>query len=88
MAREVVIVDGMRTAFGRQGGSLKDFSGSQLAVMVAKGLLEKTQLLEKGGHVDSVMCGSAAVEATASSPARYVALGCGLRDTSASTVEM
>ena len=88
MAREVVFVDGMRTAFGRQGGSLKDFSGTQLATIVAKALLEKTQLLEKGGHVDSVMCGSAAVDATASSPARYVALGCGLEDTSASTVEM
>ena len=88
MAREVVFVDGMRTAFGRQGGSLKDFSGVQLAIHVTRQLLEKTQLQEKGGKVDSVMCGSAAVDSTAVSPARYVALGCGLEETSASTVEM
>jgi len=88
MAREVVFVDGMRTAFGRQGGSLKDLSGAQSAVIAAKALLEKTQLLERGGKVDSVMCGCAAVDAAATSPARYVALGCGLRSSSASTVEM
>jgi len=88
MAREVVLVDGMRTAFGRQGGSLKDFSGSQLAIQVVKALLAKTQLLEKGGKVDSVMFGSAAIDSTAASVARYVALGAGLESTSASSVEM
>ena len=42
--REVVLVDGMRTAFGKRGGSLKTFNGTDLAVLVAKALLNKTQL--------------------------------------------
>ena len=86
--REVVLVDGMRTAFGKRGGSLKDFDGSQLAVLVAKGLLAKTQLLERGAQPDTVMCGSALLDSGASSPARYVALGCGFEDTAGITVEM
>ena len=57
--REVVLVDGMRTAFGKRGGSLKDFNGSDLAVLVAKGLLEKYQLFERGAVPDTIMCGSA-----------------------------
>ena len=79
--REVVLVDGMRTAFGKRGGSLKEFSGSQLAVLVAKGLLKKTQLLERGAKPDTILCGSALLDSGTSTPARYVALGCGLEDT-------
>ena len=86
--REVVLVDGMRTAFGKRGGSLKEFSGTQLAVLVAKGLLEKTQLLERGAKLDSIICGSALIDSRASTPARYVALGCGLEDTVGITTEM
>ena len=86
--REVVLVDGMRTAFGKRGGSLKGFNGSQLAVLVAKGLLEKTRLLELGAKPDTIMCGSALLDSGSSTPARYVALGCGLEDTAGITVEM
>ena len=86
--RDVVLVDGMRTAFGKRGGSLKEFSGTQLAILVAKGLLEKTQLLERGAKLDSIVCGSALIDSSASTPARYVALGCGLEDTVGITTEM
>lgn len=86
--REVVLVDGMRTAFGKRGGSLKGFSGSQLAILVAKGLLEKTQLLERGAKPDTIMCGSALIDSGSLTPARYVALGLGLEDTAGITVEM
>ena len=86
--REVVLVDGMRTAFGKRGGSLKDFNPSQLGIMVAKGLLDKTQLLERGAKPDTIVCGSAFVDCGSSSPARYVTLGCDLEDTAAITVEM
>ena len=86
--REVVLVDGMRTAFGKQGGSLKDFHGSQLAVLVAQGLLKKTQLLERGAKPDTIMCGSALIDSGTSTAARYVALGCGLEDTAGITIEM
>jgi acetyl-CoA C-acetyltransferase len=86
--REVVLVDGMRTAFGKRGGSLKTFNGTDLAVLVAKALLNKTQLLERGAKPDTIMCGSALIDSGSSSPARYVALGCDLEDTAGITVEM
>ena len=86
--REVVLVDGMRTAFGKRGGSLKTFYGSELAVLVAKGLLEKTQLLQRGAKPDSILCGSALMDGGSCTPARYVALGCDLEDTAGITVEM
>ena len=47
--REVVFVDGMRTPFGKQGGTLKDICGSDLAAMTVKALVAKTGVLEKGG---------------------------------------
>ena len=52
MAREVVFVDGVRTAFGRRGGSLRDFYPTELSAMAVRGLLEKTKILEKD-KVDS-----------------------------------
>lgn len=42
MCREVVIVDGMRTPFGRRGGTLKDIYATDLSVIAVKALLEKT----------------------------------------------
>lgn len=41
MNREVVFVDGVRTAFGRRGGSLRDFYPTELSAMAVRGLLEK-----------------------------------------------
>ena len=89
MAREVVFVEGTRTPFGKQGGTLRDIYATDLAVAAVKGLLEKTQLIEKGGKVDSVFFGSAAGCGHAYTPARYIALMSGLpTETSASFVEM
>ena len=87
-AREVVFVDAVRTAFGRMGGTLKDFFASQLAGITIKGLLEKTRIHERA-HVDSVFLGSAAHCSVANNPARWAALAGGLdHKTSASYVEM
>ena len=89
MAREVVFIDGMRTAFGRQGGSLKDLFASEYAATVVKALVAKTQVLERGGKVDSVFCGAAAGDAKSYCPARYISLAAGLpQETTASYVEM
>ena len=86
--REVVLVDGMRTAFGRMGGTIRDFFCSQLGGIALKGLLEKTKIAEKA-HVDSVFAGSAAHCSHALNPARWVSLAAGLPlETSASYVEM
>ena len=49
--REVVIVDGMRTAFGRMGGALRPFTPVQLAGMTIKGLCEKTDILNRAFRV-------------------------------------
>ena len=58
MDRRGVVVDGMRTAFGRNGGSLRGLYTTDLCAEAIKGLLKKTQLLEKT-KVDAVYLGSA-----------------------------
>lgn len=86
--REVVLVDGTRTAFGRMGGTIRDFFCSQLGGIALKGLLEKTKISEKT-LVDSVFAGSATHCSQALNPARWVTLASGLPyETSASYVEM
>jgi acetyl-CoA acetyltransferase family protein len=86
--REVVFVDGVRTAFGRMGGALRDIPASKLASIAVKGLLEKTKIKEKA-HVDAVFMGIAAHCSAALNPARWTALDAGLGyETSASYVEM
>ena len=86
--QEVVFVDGVRTAFGRMGGTLKDIYASKLGALAIDGLLEKTNIKEKA-HVDSVFMGSATGCSQAGNPARHAMLASGLDyETSASYVEM
>lgn len=86
--KEVVIVDGVRTAFGRRGGSLKDFLPTDLSILAVNGLLRKTGILERG-KVDSLFLGSAFGDVHSLGPARYTVLGSDLPiETSASYVEM
>ncbi len=72
--RNVVIVDGVRTGFGKLGGSLRQFPMSHLASMAIDGLLKKTELLERGGKVEGVYMGSALHDNQTHSPARYAVL--------------
>ncbi|MBI9085490.1 MAG: thiolase family protein [Desulfobacterales bacterium] len=86
--RDVVIVEGMRTAFGKMGGSLKEFSPEELAGIGIKGLLDRTKVHEKG-HVDCVFLGSAIGASRALNPARWALLYAGLPETTtASFIEM
>ena len=86
--REVVFIDGCRTAFGRLGGTLKDIHAAKLAGIGIRGLVEKTKILDKAG-VDTVMLGSAAHCSLALNPARWALIDAGLPlETSASYVEM
>ena len=86
--REVVFVDGVRTAFGRRGGALKTFLPVELGGLAVKGLLEKTKILEKS-KVDCLMCGGAFGSVNTWAAARYVCQLGGLPyETSASWVEM
>jgi type II secretory pathway component PulF len=76
----------MRTPFGRQGGSMKDMWATDMAAHVVRSLLAKTQILEKGGKVDTVMCGAAAGCGQSFAPARYVVLASGLPLVSAARI--
>lgn len=75
--REVVFVDACRSAFGKMGGALRGMAGSEIAGEVIKGLLERTQIMERGG-VDSVFAGCALKDSIAVAPARYAAQLAGL----------
>lgn len=75
--REVVFVDGVRSAFGRMGGTLRDVLPNQLAVIIIKGLMEKTKIAEKA-KVDCVMLGSAFGSVNTPNMSRWVTLGTGL----------
>ena len=87
-ARDVVMVDAVRTAFGRMGGTLKDIFASKLASIGIRGLLDKTGLQERA-HVDSVFLGTALGCSHSGNPARWAVLDSGLGyETSASYVEM
>ena len=88
-ARDVVFVDGARTAFGSMGRTLRNFTMEELGGLALKGLVEKTKILEKGVPVDAVFAGSALGGVSAINPARWVTLASGLpQSTSASYVEM
>jgi acetyl-CoA acetyltransferase family protein len=88
-ARDVVFVDGVRTAFGTMGRTLRNFTSEELGGFALKGLVEKTKIIEKGGVVDAVFAGSALGGTSAINPARWVTLASGLPEsTSASYIEM
>lgn len=88
MMEQIVFIDGMRTGFGRMGGSLRDLHATDLGAMTVRALVEKTGILVRG-TVDSLFCGTALGDGQAGGPARYVVLASGLPvTTSASYVEM
>lgn len=72
--RNVVIVDGVRTGFGKMGGSLRQFAMSDLAAKAVDGLLEKTQVLERGGKVEGLYMGSALHDHSTNASARMCVL--------------
>jgi acetyl-CoA C-acetyltransferase len=52
MSREVVVVGGVRTAIGKFGGSLKDFTPTELGAAVVRDVLARTGVAAKEvGHV-------------------------------------
>jgi len=89
MSREVVFVEGIRTAFGTLGKTLRTILGEEMAGMTIKGLVERSKILEKGGVVDCCFMGSAIGPNTAINGARWPVLASGLpQSTSASYIEM
>jgi len=85
--RNIVIVDGVRTPFGRLGGGLRQFHPGELAAFSIKALMERNQLDPK--DLDSVCLGTANGDARCPNFARYAALEAGLPyEVSALGVEM
>ncbi|OLR55972.1 hypothetical protein BHK98_07810 [Hornefia porci] len=86
--KEVVIVDGARTAFGRRGGIFRVYTPSDLAGKTIRGLCEKTGILDKG-KVDAVFAGCAWGDVDCNNFARYSTLKAGLPyETSSTFIEM
>ena len=85
--KNIVIVDGVRTPFGRLGGGLKQFHTADLASIAVKKLVERTQIDPK--EIDAVYMGSAKGDARCPNLARYTSLLAELpHETSAASVEM
>lgn len=76
--KEVVIVSAVRTALGSWGGSLKDFSATQLGGFAIKGALEKIGL--KREEVDEVIMGCVLQANLGQAPARQASKFAGLPD--------
>src|SRR5207247_5729318 len=54
--KDIVIIDGARTAFGTYGGALRDTSATDLGIIAAKGALEKSRVDPK--QLDQVIFGN------------------------------
>jgi len=74
--RQVVIVDGVRTAIGRMGGTLRDVEVDFLSEKVMREVLKRTGI--DGKDVDEVVWGHAKQSSDAPNLARLAALRAGL----------
>src|SRR5438309_2292497 len=74
----VVIIEGVRTAFGRFGGALRDVAATQLGIEVARGALARSTLAPEA--VDHVVFGNV-IQSSADAVylARHVGFGAGVR---------
>ena len=70
--RDVVIVDGCRTAIGRMGGSLKPLKAGDLMGAVLNGIVERTGIAKS--EVDEIVAGQCRQSSDESNMARYAAL--------------
>jgi acetyl-CoA C-acetyltransferase len=76
--KEVFIVSAVRTPIGSWGGSLKDFSATQLGALAIKGALERAKVDPK--EVNDVLMGSVMQANLGQAPARQAAKFAGLPD--------
>jgi len=74
--KEVVIVDGVRTAQGTLGGALKDVPAHRLGTIVTQALLERNKL--DPAIVDEVVFGHCIQTSDAPNTARVIALNAGI----------
>lgn len=76
MAREIVIVDGVRTPQGVFGGALKQLTAQHLGEVALRELLKRTNL--KGADVEEVIIGCVGQGSDAPNIARVIALKAGV----------
>lgn len=81
--REVVIVGAARTPIGSFGGSLASLSAIDLGVIAAKEAIKRAGI--KPEIIDEVIIGNVLSAGLGQNPARQVALGAGLPDTTPAT---
>ena len=74
--REVVIVDGVRTAIGRMGGTIANFRAEELAAITIGGLVKKTKIDPQ--EIEDVIVGIALSWHAAVNLARWAVLKAGL----------
>lgn len=74
--KEVVIVNGARTAIGRFGGALRDLTVIDIGVVAVKGALEKSGVKPK--QVDEVIIGHARQAGGGPNAARIVSVNAGI----------
>jgi len=85
--KNIVIVDGVRTPFGRLGGGLRQFHPADLAAIAMEKLMERTEI--SGKEIDAVYMGTANGDARCPNFARFASLKVGLPyESSAVGVEM
>jgi acetyl-CoA C-acetyltransferase len=73
---QVVLVDALRTAFGKFGGALKGYSAVELGALVARAVLERSGL--DPAHVEESLFGSAILAASTSVAARQINFKAGI----------
>ena len=76
MLNNIVIVDGVRTAIGKFGGSLKNFSASPLGAIVVKNLIQSTNI--EPLLVAELVIGCAGQVADAAFVSRVIGINSGL----------
>lgn len=74
--REVVIIDGARTAIGRFGGTLKDLNVIDIGVAAVRGAIERATI--KPEDIDEVIIGHARQAGTGPNAARIVSVKAGI----------
>ena len=74
--REIVIVNGVRTAVGTFGGSLKDVPAVKLGAKVIEEVVKRTGL--KADQIDEVIMGNVLQTGLGQNPARQASIGAGI----------
>ena len=80
---EVVLVDGLRTPFGKLGGTLSTLSAIDLSAPLMKTLIEKHKI--KGDQIDEVIIGQVIQAGCGQIPSRQALLKAGIPNTCEST---